>query len=301
MSEQFVKRFIFRRNWFQLARPLTLSASLGPMIVGFLLANRSLDLDYLLLMMFLVTGLFMQSSVNMLNDYFDFRSGQDVNRWFYSYKRHKSCPTLEQIPWVALILVGIGSLITLYMATMTTYFIIVVGIIGLGIGVWYSASPYSLAALGLGEVAGAISLGFLPVAIAFLLSDQLIWSEVLFVSFPFIALMVTMVLSNNLRDLEKDKGFRKTLPMRIGEKRGVVLLAIFLTLPYLFLIVFHLTFATSYFGVIAFIPMLLAFKVFSLFKSYEPKEKVKGMQWAGYHHWTFSTSLIVWIVLELVF
>ncbi|MGM8214613.1 prenyltransferase [Bacillaceae bacterium W0354] len=291
------RQYLFRRSWFQIARPMTFAASLGPMTVAFLLANQSNTIRIDLLIIFLITGLLIQSTVNMLNDYFDFKKGQDVNRWALAERRPWKYPTFNQIPLISIMLTSIASLLTIYLANESNPKIILLGIIGLILGVYYSATRYSFSAIAMGEVAGAVCLGFLPVIIAYIIQGAPITKETIFVALPFAFLMTTMVLSNNIRDIEKDEGYRITVAMILRRKKSARLLLILTTIVYLtvvFLIYKQLVPVTS---ILVFLASPVAVKLLRLYFSYKKEDAVLGMNWAAYHHWLFSSLFIISLLI----
>src|SRR5699024_12453242 len=70
-------------SWFQLVRPMTWTGTLSPIIAGSLYAGQLHHFDLTGFILVMLAALFIQSSANMLNDYFDFRNGQDKERWTY--------------------------------------------------------------------------------------------------------------------------------------------------------------------------------------------------------------------------
>lgn len=76
----------YRNSWFQIIRPLTYTATLSPAIGGTALASTKGPVRIDLMIYVLVVGLFVQSAVNMLNDYYDYQKGQDQEKWASSQK-----------------------------------------------------------------------------------------------------------------------------------------------------------------------------------------------------------------------
>src|SRR5690625_6716823 len=48
--------------------------------------------------------------------------------------------------------------------------------------------------------------------------------SIILLSIPFATLIASMILTNNIRDIEKDRHFRKTIAIYLGRKNAVSLL-----------------------------------------------------------------------------
>ena len=66
--------------WFLATRPKTLFASMGPVFLGlFLCLQTGKDLNPIIAFLTITSALLMQIGTNLVNDYFDFKTGVDSN------------------------------------------------------------------------------------------------------------------------------------------------------------------------------------------------------------------------------
>src|SRR5699024_5507908 len=92
----------FRGSWLQLIRPLTLTGTLTPILVGTAFAAKSSPIGLDLLFALIVVAMVIQVATNMLNDYFDFQNGQDKEKWMQQTNMNSILsPTYGAIPYMA--------------------------------------------------------------------------------------------------------------------------------------------------------------------------------------------------------
>lgn len=278
----------YHSDWFRIIRPVTLTASIMPVTVGTLLAAQISDFNITRYVILLITSVLIQAAVNMLNDYFDFMKGQEEDKWHdVNSSNSWFTPLYSQVPIVSLSIVAVVSLLTLWLAAESSYWIIPLGIIGFILGYHYSAGINSLASLGLGEIAGAICLGPLPLIISMLVHGAPVSWDMLLYSLPFALLMGTMVLTNNIRDIKKDSSTRKTVAIRIGKQKAVYLLIGILALTYISSILIY-----SSFWVLLSLPAAIA-----LIRRFYRTEGPNPMGIAGQHHLLHSLTIIFTVLI----
>src|SRR5690625_4289559 len=229
------KKFIYRYSWLHLARPLTLSGTISTTLVGTAYAAHKGTIQLSLLIIILIATLLIQIATNIFNDYFDFKNGQDKQKWGIQ-QSSKMSPVHKELPFVASGLIITASLSGLWLALQTDLWIIFVGILGIIFGFSYSAGKYALSSIGLGEVVAAIFLGFVPTILAYIIQGHQIDLQIILLATPFAAVIATMILTNNIRDIKKDVGFRQTIAIKIGRKWAIRILTGLLALPYLWTI-----------------------------------------------------------------
>ncbi|MDQ0158271.1 prenyltransferase [Alkalibacillus salilacus] len=287
--------YLYRRHWFGLFRPMTLIASIAPLTVATYAATEG-DFSILLLWVLLVIGLLIQGSMNMLNDYFDFKKGQDVDRWKVCHKRPLLGPSLEQIPFVALALTTLAISLTLVIADHHYGLIASLGLLGLLIGFFYSATNRSLAAIGLGEIAGSISLGLLPVSIAFALYVDQFTMDAVFIAIPFMLLMATMVMANNIRDIEKDAGYRMTIPMQLGRYTSAWVYLTILIMLYMYMPLMAVLNVFPTVSLLIFIALPVALRLIKNLLTANQFKTIQAMKLAAYHYWAFAMAWMIALI-----
>lgn len=153
------KKYHFKQSSFQLIRPMTLTGTITPILVGTVFAAKLGDIRIDLLIGLLIASVLIQAATNMLNDYFDFKQGQDKDKWLLIKDEHvKHGPAYQSIPWIASAMLTIASGIGLWLAIESSWIIIPIGVISILAGIAYSAGTHSFASLGMGEVVAFIFL-----------------------------------------------------------------------------------------------------------------------------------------------
>lgn len=275
-------------SWFRIIRPVTLTASIMPVTAGTLLASQVTGFSLSRFVILLIISVLVQAAVNMLNDYFDFMKGQEEGKWL-NRNPYASflTPQYKQVPYVSISLVAVVSILTLWLASESSLWIIPLGVTGFVLGYCYSAGKRSLSSLGLGEVAAAVCLGPLPLIIAMLVQGASMSWGILIFSIPFSLLMATMVLTNNIRDIEKDNSTRRTVAIRLGRKKAVYLLTAILALTYISSI---LIFSSVW--------ILLSLPVaIELIRRFYQPDGQNHMGMAALHHLMHSMAIISAIIL----
>ncbi len=163
-----------------------------------------------------ITGLFLalmgHAAANVINDYFDSVNGtDDINqsRIFpftggSRFIQNKIFTPLE-IKVLGIFLFCLTSLAGIWIAYLTTWNLLWVGLIGLGLGWSYSAPPLKLMSRGLlGEIAIVICWAFICVGAAFLSKSQINLSLIP-VSIAYGLMVSTILFVNQIPDKEADR------------------------------------------------------------------------------------------------
>ena len=218
------------------SRPKTLTATLAPIFVGSAIAlKHNPQVDYLLIVCALLCTLCLQVCTNLVNDVSDFKKGtDDPNRL--------GPPRTAAQGWLSPTEIWIGVVLTVLLAMLFGaplilaggMPVVIIGIASIIAAIAYTAGPFPLAYLGLGEVFVLIFFGWVAVCgLAFNLT--LDWP----VPGAFLAgtqvglLSVTMIAINNLRDIHGDrKANKNTLAARFGEKFIRTLIGVCFFSPY---------------------------------------------------------------------
>lgn len=252
------------KSYLLATRPMFLVASLLPVIlgtaVGYQIAiQQGGQFDLLACLLALVSVMFVNLGINVLNDVYDDRNGTDrINHHaivpFTGGSRVIQERILSQdqmLYWGYLLLsaaVITGFFLVLYKGYPVLYF----GLAGLFLGVCYSKPPIQLASRGLGEFAIALGIGILPVTgAAWLQSGQVGWDAFL-VSIAAGLWVANIILVNEVPDEKADAASgKRTLTVRFGHKAtaGLYLMANLLAVTILLI--------TVVFGLIPFAAIIL--------------------------------------------
>jgi 1,4-dihydroxy-2-naphthoate octaprenyltransferase len=214
----------------QASRPNFLAASVAPVLVGSTLGyaiTGSFNFGLFILATLAIMAL--HAGANMANDYFDHLSGNDwknnnvtpFSGGSRSIQDGIIPPRTELL--AALIAFAVGSGIGLIIVLLTkSLFILILGIIGLLGGFFYTAPPIKLGYRCVGEFVIAFLFGLLPVFGAYYLQTGNIDIIPLFPAGIVAVLIFLIILINEFPDLAADSAVNKTtLIVRFGVPTSV--------------------------------------------------------------------------------
>jgi len=215
---------------FQACRPKFLVASAAPILVGSFLAyatTGSFNLGLFILALLAIMAL--QAGANMANDYFDHISGNDwVNKNptpFSGGSRYIQQGILspKEVLFAALTALAAGSAIGLVIVLLTkSVFILILGVIGLLGGFFYTAPPIKLGYRYIGEFIIALLFGLLPVYASYYLQTETIDTNPLLPALIVSILIFLVILINEFPDAPADAAVNKqTLVVYFGVPASV--------------------------------------------------------------------------------
>ena len=153
------------RIWIEGARPKTWIASLAPVIIGTAIAYNYGSVSKFTFCMILLTAIFLQIGTNLANDYFDARKGSDMADRIGPRRIMQaglaSDVAMKRAVFISFLLATIFCLHLISIGgALISYFLL----IGIGLGIAYTAGPFALAYVGLGDLVVFIFFG--PMATA---------------------------------------------------------------------------------------------------------------------------------------
>lgn len=212
----------------QLAAPHTwVAAYVGVLLSGvYTIAAYSGHVNLVLLGLLLLICVFMQSSVNVFNDYFDYTKGTDSLE-NSSEDAFDAVLVYNNLNPKSVLALAIGYLVCagiigVYIVYSCGWIPLLIGLIGAIVVVIYSGGKTPISYLPIGEFISGIVMGSLiPLACTYVLSGVLDFF-VLVLSIP-LAVGIGMILAtNNTCDIEKDiDAKRKTLAVVLGRKEAI--------------------------------------------------------------------------------
>lgn len=282
--------YYFAGSWLRLIRPLTLTGTITPILVGTAYATKSTPIRWELFFALIIASVLIQATTNLLNDYFDFQNGQDKEKWVHQTNPTKKLgPPYELLPYIAGFMLVIAMCIGCWLAIESSLLILPVGVISIWAGIKYSAGTRSLSSIGLGELVAFIFLGFVVTILSYVVQGLALNIEIILLAVPFAFLIVTMILTNNIRDIKKDAAFRKTIAIVLGKKRAVALLAILLVSIYIMMTLLIALKLVPIAGLFTFSSFPLAIRLLYAYRKHASiSDESSGMKWAALHHWTFG-------------
>lgn len=222
----------------QLTRPHTLTATFAPVILGTMLALNDGPINWLLFTAMLVCGLFLQIATNLFNEYYDFKRGLDTVDSVGiggALVRHGTKPS--SVLAFALILYGLSVLIGIYICMNSSWWLVVIGVVGMLIGYLYTGGPMPIAYTPFGELFAGLSMGIGFILIAYFIQTGDVSMTSFLVSVPLGILVGGINMSNNIRDIKEDTiGGRKTLAILLGREKAIQLLAISFIVSYAWIV-----------------------------------------------------------------
>jgi len=226
------------RILWQLTRPHTLTASFVPVIIGTVLAMFYVQVTLSIFIAMLSACLLIQIATNLFNEYYDFVRGLDTEDSVGiggAIVRHGMKP--KTVLQLALGSYGIALLIGIYICMNTSWWLAVIGVIGMAVGYLYTGGPYPIAYTPFGELFAGVFMGSFFILISFYIQTNMVNLESVLLSIPVAILVGAINLSNNIRDLDEDRrGGRKTLAILLGTQKAVYFLAGSFVIAYLWII-----------------------------------------------------------------
>lgn len=210
--------------WTLASRPRTWVVSFSPVCIGATLALSHGIFDGIIFLLTLCGALAIQIGTNLANDYFDFIKGADTHERKGPQRVTQSgLVTALQMKRAMILAFAIAVLCSTYLIWKGG--IIIAGLLAISIlcGMLYTAGPFPLAYLGLGEVFAFTFFGPVATAGTYFLQTQL-WSLQAFLAGVAPGLLCTAIMIlNNLRDIDEDrKANKKTLIVRFGRTFGKI-------------------------------------------------------------------------------
>ena len=122
---------------------------------------------------------------------------------------------------------------------------LVLGVVAILAGILYSEGPFPISSTPLGEVLVALIMGPIEVIAANLAASGEISSLAPVFSIPVSLMVAAILLTNNLRDVDKDREHRRrTLAVVAGRKNGLLVLLLLMVCTFLWSIPAFLLFST---------------------------------------------------------
>ncbi len=227
----------YGKAWFWATRPFSLSAALVPVLVGSAVSATEVSLDWLLFSFALVGSLAIQIGTNLTDEYADHRRGVESKYPAPHKVIQQGLLSETEVLLGCLLVFALGIGMGVYIVSEVGWPILAVGLASVLVAVLYSAGPWPLGDVGLGELTVFFFMGPLMVMASYYVqTENLSWSP-FWASLPVAFLVTTILHCNNLRDVEEDRqSGKRTLVTVLGRKVGRWLYLGFLAATYISLI-----------------------------------------------------------------
>lgn len=212
------------KAWLLATRPKTLSAAAVPVMIGtaFAWQNTSEQFNWIPAILCLLFAWIMQIDSNLVNDYFDFKKGNDdETRLGPKRACSEGWITSDAMVW--------GILITTLLGCMTGIPLILYGglemvMVGIACVVFCFLYTTLFSYHGLGDILVLLFFGIIPVCCTYYvcmpLHQQIPTGEVIASSIACGLAIDALLIVNNYRDIDNDRSNGKiTLAVRLGESK----------------------------------------------------------------------------------
>jgi len=210
-------------NWVLAARPKTLPAAIAPVMMGTAMAFADGLVHWKSAAIALIAALSIQIGTNLANDYYDHKKGADRANRVGPIRVTQA--GLIKAGWVKagfLIFFLISAVACTYLVQRGGWPIAVIGIASILSGILYTAGPFPLAYIGLGELFVLIFFGPVAVGGTYYIQALEINPAILLSGLAPGLLSVAILSINNLRDIETDReSQKKTLAVRFGKSFAI--------------------------------------------------------------------------------
>jgi 1,4-dihydroxy-2-naphthoate octaprenyltransferase len=216
------------QRWLLAARPKTLPAAAAPVLVGTAVAISESVFQAGPALAALLGALLLQIGANLANDVFDYKKGIDTSERLGPLRVTQAGLLSPRQVLVGMWLTfGLAALIGLYLIWAGGWPVIAIGLLSIVSAIAYTGGPFPLGYHGLGDLFVFIFFGLVAVCGTYYVQSGTVSLLALWASIPIGALIVAILVVNNLRDLETDRATgKKTLAVRLGRQgtRGEYLL-----------------------------------------------------------------------------
>ncbi|MDO4813910.1 MAG: 1,4-dihydroxy-2-naphthoate polyprenyltransferase [Gemella sp.] len=266
----------FKEYW-KCARPHSFPAAIAPVLVGATYALFYIEnFSFVKFFVFLIACLLIQTSTNYFNEYYDFIKGLDKkdSQGIAGSLVHGRL-TPKEVYKASMILYAVALVLGIYLASVTSYYILLVGLVCMLVGYLYTGGKYPIAYSPFGEVVSGFFMGTIIIALSFFIQTGFVNASVVFLSLPIFLMIGNILLANSIRDAKNDKeSGRNTLAIILGKKKSVELLGISFLLVYILNIIFIFTQNGSFYNLLVLVTIPLSAKILKGFAKNNTKEKM---------------------------
>ncbi len=243
------------KDFYQGARPKTLSAAISPILIGVSLAignnwssknistcpstaNCVVTKEYFysifnfnVAIACLIVSLSLQIGVNYANDYSDGKKGTDDVRVGPMRLVGSGIASAKSVFIAMCISFFVASIAGIYVASQSSWWLILIGIFCIALAYLYTGTKFAYGYFGFGEIVVFICFGLVAtVGTFYSLTGRVTALSIAGSVIPGM-FSVSILLANNIRDIETDReSNKKTLPARIGKNKAQILFTISLLL-----------------------------------------------------------------------
>jgi 1,4-dihydroxy-2-naphthoate octaprenyltransferase len=213
------------KTWFLASRPWSFTMTAISVSVGASMAALDGPFYWGLYLMTLLGSILAHGATNLINDYYDVRSGVDqMDVSTAQYRPHplvEGLLSLRGVLFTAVTLYALAGTIGVYLMIDRGMELLLLILAGFFFSLTYTAPPLKYKYFALGEIGVFLMWGPVMVEGAYFVQHQAFSLSAFWVSVPFGILVALVLLANNLRDVSHDQreGI-STIPMFFSKYQG---------------------------------------------------------------------------------
>jgi 1,4-dihydroxy-2-naphthoate octaprenyltransferase len=289
--------------WFLATRPWSFTMTAISVGVGGAVAALDGAFDVWLFLLTLVGAVCVHSATNLINDYFDYKSGVDrPGAPTTLYRPHPLVQGLispRAVLWVSVGLYAIAAIIGLALLALKGAGLLWFILVGAIASFFYTAGPIKYKYLALGELAVFLMWGPVIVGGTYFVQRGSLSPDAVLISVPFGLLVALVLLANNLRDIDYDRSAGiATLGTLLGQQKTRVLYQGLILLAYLAIALLIALKILSPWGLLVFFSAPVAFRLIRTLQREIPNDADAR---TAQLDTLFGVWLIVGLILEKIF
>ena len=285
------------KEFFMCTRPHSYPASIAPVLFGatYALGYES-KFSILKFILFLLACLLIQAATNLFNEYYDYKHGLDkVDSEGISGSIVKGNLSQKEVMVGALVLYALAFGLGLILTFMTSVYVLLVGLVCMLAGYFYTGGKYPIAYSPFGEVVSGFFMGTIIIALSFYFQTGYVNADIIVISLPLFIMIGAILLANNIRDLDNDKDSgRRTYAILVGRNNAIKTMAISFIVVYLLNVLFIVTKYASWWNLLVFVTIPLAIKIIKGFSANNDKKTM-----APYMVLTAKLTIFVGFIMSL--
>ena len=285
------------KEFFMCTRPHSYPASIAPVLFGATYAlGYEIKFSILKFILFLLACLLIQAATNLFNEYYDYKHGLDkIDSEGISGSIVKGNLSPREVMVGALVLYALAFILGLILTFMTSLYVLLVGLVCMLAGYFYTGGKYPIAYSPFGEIVSGFFMGTIIISLSFYFQTGYINADIIVVSLPLFIMIGAILLANNIRDLDNDKeSGRRTYAILVGRNNAIKTLASSFVVVYLLNIVFAVIKYVSWHNLLVFVTIPLAIKIIKGFSANNHKTTM-----APYMVLTAKLTIFVGFIMSL--
>jgi 1,4-dihydroxy-2-naphthoate octaprenyltransferase len=289
--------------WFLATRPWSFTMTAISVGVGGAVAALDGAFDVWLFLLTLVGAVCVHGATNLINDYFDYKSGVDrPGAPTTLYRPHPLVQGLispRAVLWVSAGLYAIAAIIGLALIVLKGAGLLWFILVGAIASFFYTAGPIKYKYLALGELAVFLMWGPVIVGGTYFVQRGSLSLDAVLISVPFGLLVALVLLANNLRDIDYDRSAGiATLGTLLGQQKTRVLYQGLILLAYLAIALLIALKILSPWGLLVFFSAPVAFRLIRTLQREIPNDADAR---TAQLDTLFGVWLIIGLILEKIF